>query len=59
VGGTKLEIFLPKNQHTQEKFMNFENLRSGELSKIRHHFSNKEIQKSILSKNVKNKKCFP
>ena len=24
-GGTKLEIFLPKNQHTQRKFLNFEN----------------------------------
>ena len=24
-GGIKLERFLPKNQHTQRKFMNFEN----------------------------------
>ena len=24
-GGTKLERFLPKNQHTQRKFLNFEN----------------------------------
>ena len=23
-GGTKLEIFLPKNQHTQRKLLNFE-----------------------------------
>ena len=32
-GGTKLEIFLPKNQHTQRKLLNFENWVSGELSK--------------------------
>ena len=25
VGGTKLERFLPKNQHTERKFLNFEN----------------------------------
>ena len=24
-GGTKLEIFLPMNQHNQRKFLNFEN----------------------------------
>ena len=28
--GTKLEIFLPKNQHTQRKLLNFENLTNGE-----------------------------
>ena len=33
--------FLPKNQYTQKKLLNFENLCSGELSKIEHHFSNK------------------
>ena len=38
-GGTKLEIFLPKNQHTQRKLLNFENWISGEVSKIGHHFS--------------------
>ena len=38
-GGTKLEIFLPKNQHTQSKLLNFENWVSGEVSKIGHHFS--------------------
>ena len=26
IGGTKLERFLPKNQHTQRKLLNFENL---------------------------------
>ena len=37
-GGTKLERFLPKNQHTQRKFLNFENWTIGEpqwLAKIR------------------------
>ena len=29
-GGTKLERFLPKNQHTQRKFLNFENWTKGE-----------------------------
>ena len=38
-GGTKLERFLPQNQHTQRKLLNFENWVSGEVSKIGHHFS--------------------
>ena len=38
-GGTKLERFLPKNQYTQRKLLNFENWVSGEVSKIGHHFS--------------------
>ena len=42
-GGTKLERFLPKNQHTQRKLLNFNNWDNGELSKIGHHFSDKEI----------------
>jgi hypothetical protein len=29
-GGTKLERFLPKNQHTQRRFLNFENGTNGE-----------------------------
>ena len=33
MGGTKLERFLPKNQHTQRKFLNFENWTNGEVSK--------------------------
>ena len=37
-GCTKLERFLPKNQHTQRKLLNFENWVNGEVSKIRHHF---------------------
>ena len=43
MGGIKLERFLPKNQRTQSKLLNFENWFSGELSKIGHHFSNKVI----------------
>ena len=38
-GGTKLERFLHKNQHTQRKLLNFENWVNGEVSKIGHHFS--------------------
>ena len=33
-GGTKLERFFPKNQHTQRKLLNFENWVSGEVSKL-------------------------
>ena len=40
-GATKLERFLPKNQLTQRKWLNFEFWINGELSKIGHHFSNK------------------
>ena len=36
--GTTLERFLPKNQHTQRKLLNFENLVNGEVPKIGHHF---------------------
>ena len=32
-GDTKLERFLPKNQHTQRKLLNFENWTNGEVSK--------------------------
>ena len=39
MGGIKLERFLPKNQHTQRKLLNFENWVNGEVSKIGHHFS--------------------
>ena len=35
---TKLERFLPKNQHTQRKLLNFENWVNGEVSKTGHHF---------------------
>ena len=33
---TKLERFLPRNQHTQRKLLNFENWVNGEVSKIGH-----------------------
>ena len=33
-GGSKLERFSPKNQHTQRKLLNFENWCNGEVSKI-------------------------
>ena len=36
--GTKLERFLPKNQHTQRKLLNFENWVNGQVSKIGHYF---------------------
>ena len=32
-GGTKLEMFLPKNQHPQRKLLKFENWVNGEVSK--------------------------
>ena len=38
-GGIELERFLPKNQHTQRKLLNFENWVNGEVLKIGHHFS--------------------
>ena len=53
-----MERFLPINQHTQKKLLNFENWCNGELSKIGHHFSNKVIEKLMLSKNVNNKNVF-
>ena len=40
---TILERFLPKNQHIQRKFMNFENWCNGKLSNTAHHFSNNVI----------------
>ena len=43
MGDTNLERFLPKNQHTQGKLLNFEFWINGELSKKGHHFSNKMI----------------
>ena len=42
-GGTKLEIFLLKNQHTQSKLLNFENRVNGKMSKIELHTRNKVI----------------
>ena len=42
-GGMRLERFLPRNQHTQRKSLNFEFWIKGELSKTGHHLSNKVI----------------
>ena len=33
-GVTQSEIFLPKNQHSQRKLLNFENCCSGKVSKV-------------------------
>ena len=38
-GVTKSERFLPQNQHTQRKLLNFENWVNGEVLEIGHHFS--------------------
>ena len=43
VQGYKLDRFLPKDQLTERKLLNFKNWCNGELSKIGHHFSNKVI----------------
>ena len=42
-GGTKLERFLPKNQHTQRKLLNFENWVNGEVSKSAKIWLSKSI----------------
>ena len=42
-GGTKLERFLPKNQHIQRELLNFENHISGGL----RSFQKSEFYKSI------------
>ena len=46
-GGTKLERFLPKNEHTQRKFLNFENWTNGEVSKVQNHPTS-QLSKSIF-----------
>ena len=49
-GGIKLERFLLKNQHTQRKFLNFENWCNGEVSKFdfRSQFSMSKIIRNFL-----------
>ena len=42
-GGTKLEIFFPKNQHTQRKLLNFENWVNREVSKSAKIWLSKSI----------------
>ena len=43
-GGTKLERFLPKNQHTPRKLLNFENWINGGL----RSFQKSEFENSII-----------
>ena len=43
MGGTKLERFLPNNQHTQRKLLNFENWVNGEVSKSAKIWLSKSI----------------
>jgi hypothetical protein len=52
--GTKLDRFLPKNQHTQGKLLNFENWVNGEVLKIGHHFRKQSDLKIDVIK-----KCAP
>ena len=51
-GGTKLERFLPKNQHNYPKEI-------GRCQKLSIILENKVIWKFMLSINVNNKKCAP
>ena len=57
--GTKSEKKLPKNQHTQRKLLNLRIGVMGRCQKMGIILENKTIQKLMLSKNVKNKKCAP
>ena len=45
--GTKLERFLPKNQHTIRKLLNFENWCIGDLSKVGHRFSKIDVYQKM------------
>ena len=48
-GGTKLEIFLNKNQHTERKLLNFEFWINGELSNVpKFDFQNKFSKSKII-----------
>jgi hypothetical protein len=58
-GGYKIGMNFDKNQHTQRKFLNFENWCNGELSKIGQHFRKEsdlkidlKYQKMSITKNV-------
>ena len=53
-GGTKLDRFLPKDQHIQKKLLNFENWFSGELSNMGHYFRKQRDSKINVIK-----KCAP
>ena len=47
-GGTKLERFLPKNQHTLRKLLNFENWVNG-VSEV---FKNQSFKSKLFSSSV-------
>ena len=48
-GGTKLERFLLKNQHTQRKSLNFENwVNNGEVSKVQTFYQNSTFKVNFL-----------
>ena len=51
-GGTKLERFLPKNQHNQRKFLNFENWING-ASEV---FKNQSFKNPLFSSSQKKNK---
>ena len=46
MGGTKFERFLPENQHTQRKLLNFENWINGGASEV---FNNQSFKNQIFS----------
>ena len=57
--GSKLKIFLPKNQHTQRKLLNFENWINAEVSKIGHHHFRKksDLKIDVIKKWQEQKMC--
>ena len=57
-GGTKLDRFLPKNQHTQRKLLNFENWVNGEVSKVPKFDQNLTFKVNILFQKSKNNSIF-
>ena len=50
--GTYLERFLPMNQHTQRKLLNFENWVNGEVPKIGYHFKKSSDSKIDVIKKI-------
>ena len=58
MGGTKLERFLPKNQHTQKKLLNFENWVNGEVSKSAKKYQNLTFKVNFLCQNYPNLSIF-
>ena len=49
--GTKSGRFLPKNQHTHRKLLNFENWVNGEVLEIVHHFRKRsDLKNKVIEK---------